>query len=43
MVEEVIVDAAIGMAKFRGEDEGGMPPLGCPGCNGEALVYVDEQ
>jgi hypothetical protein len=42
LVDEVIVDAAVGMAKFRGEYEGTLPSLGCPGCNGETLEYVDE-
>jgi hypothetical protein len=42
LVDEIIVDAAVGMAKFRGEYEGRLPSLGCPGCNGETLEYVDE-
>jgi hypothetical protein len=31
---------AIGAAEFRGEYRGGMPTIGCPGCNG-ALVPFD--
>ena len=40
LVNEAIIDVAIGMAKFRGEYQGGMPTIGCPGCNGETLTYV---
>jgi len=39
---DVIVDAAVGMAKFRGEYHGRLPSLGCPGCNGDTLEYVDD-
>jgi hypothetical protein len=42
LVDDVIVDAAVGMAKFRGEYEGKLPSLGCPGCNGDTLEYVDD-
>ena len=42
LVDEVIVDAAVGMAKFRGEYDGRLPSLGCPGCNGDTLEYVDD-
>lgn len=42
LVDDVIVDAAIGMAKFRGEYDGKLPSLGCPGCNGDTLEYVDD-
>ena len=35
LVNEAIIDVAIGVAKFRGEYTGGMPVMGCPGCNGE--------
>jgi hypothetical protein len=41
LVNEAIIDAAIGMAKFRGEYVGGMPTIGCSGCNGETMEYVD--
>ncbi len=39
LVNEAIVDVAIGAAKFRGEYTGGMPIIGCPGCNGETVVF----
>jgi len=42
LVDDVIVDAAVGMAKFRGEYDGGLLSLGCPGCNGDTLEYVDD-
>ena len=42
LVDDVIVDAAVGMAKFRGDYEGRLPSLGCPGCNGDTLEYVDD-
>ena len=40
---EAIIDVAMGMAKFRGEYAGGMPTIGCPGCNGETLAYVEPE
>jgi len=40
LVNEAIIDAAVGMAQFRGEYTGGMPTLGCSGCHGETLEYV---
>jgi hypothetical protein len=43
LVNEAIIDVAIGMAKFRGEDARGMPTIGCPGCNGEAMEYVEQE
>jgi hypothetical protein len=43
LVNEAIIDAAIGMAKFRGEYAGGMPTIGCSGCNGETMEYVDQE
>jgi hypothetical protein len=42
LVNEAIIDVAVGAAKFRGEYQGGMPMLGCPGCNGETMAYVDQ-
>ena len=42
LVDDVIVDAAVGMAKFRGEYDGRLPSLECPGCNGDTLEYVDD-
>ena len=43
LVNEAIIDVAIGAAKFRGEYTGGMPTLGCPGCNGETMEYVESE
>jgi hypothetical protein len=43
LVNEAIIDVAVGAAKFRGEYQGGMPKLGCPGCNGETMEYVDQE
>jgi hypothetical protein len=43
LVNEAIIDVAVGAAKFREEYQGGMPTLGCPGCNGETMVYVDQE
>jgi hypothetical protein len=43
LVNEAIIDVAIGAAKFRGEHTGGMPTLGCPGCNGETMEYVESE
>jgi ribosomal protein S27E len=43
LVNEAIIDAGIGMAKFRNEyQEGFMPTIGCPGCNGQTMVYIDQ-
>jgi predicted nucleic acid-binding Zn ribbon protein len=41
LVNEAMMDVAIGAAKCRGEYTGGMPTLGCPGCNGETMEYVE--
>ena len=41
LVNEAIIDVAIGAATFRGEYTGGLPALGCPGCHGETMVYVE--
>jgi hypothetical protein len=43
LVNEAIIDVAVGAAKFRGEYQGGMPRFGCPGCNGETMEYVDQE
>ncbi len=43
LVNEAIIDVAIGAAKFRGEYTGGMSRIGCPGCNGETMVYVEPE
>jgi rubrerythrin len=40
LVNEAIVDVTIGAVTFRGEYTGGMPIIGCPGCNGETMAYV---
>ena len=31
------------MLKFRGAYRGGMPTLGCPGCDGETMASVEEE
>ena len=43
LVNEAIIDVAIGAATFRGEYTGGMPTIECPGCNGETMEYVDQE
>ncbi len=43
LVNEAIIDVAVGAAKFRGEYRGGMPTIGCPGCNGETMEYVEQE
>ena len=43
LVNEAIIDVAIGAAKFRGEYTGGMPTIGCPGCNGETMVHIAQE
>ena len=43
LVNEAIIDVAIGAAKFRGEYQGRMPTIGWPGCNGETMEYVDQE
>jgi hypothetical protein len=43
MVNEAIIDAGIGMAKFNNEYyKGYMPKVGCPGCNNYTMEYVEE-
>ena len=42
-VNEAIIDVEIGMAKFEGRyHDGYMPILGCPGCNQDAMEFVEE-
>jgi len=42
LVNAAIIDGGIGMAKFQQEyDPGFMPKVGCPGCNGDTMEYVD--
>ena len=43
LVNEAIIDVAVGAAKFRGEYQGGIPKLECPGGNGETMEYVDQE
>ena len=43
LVNEAIIDVAVGAAKFRGEYAGGMPTIECPRCNGETLAYVAQE
>ncbi len=43
LVNEAIIDVAVSAAKFRGEYTGGMPTIGCPGCNGETMAYVEQE
>ena len=42
LINEAIIDVAVGAAKFRGEYQGGMPTIGCLGCNRETMEYVDQ-
>jgi hypothetical protein len=42
LVNEAIVDAGIGMAKFHNEyHEGYMPKVGCPGCNNYTMECIE--
>jgi hypothetical protein len=43
LVNEAIIDVAIGAAKFRGEYTGGMPTLECPGCNSETMECIEQE
>ena len=44
LVNEAIIDVGIGMAKFQREYYAGfMPKVGCPGCNGYTMEYVDQE
>ena len=40
---EAIMEVAVGAATFRGEYTGGMLMIGCPGCNGATMVYVEQE
>jgi hypothetical protein len=42
LVNEEIIDVTIGTLKFYGEYQGGMPTLGCPGCEGDTMEYVEQ-
>jgi hypothetical protein len=38
-----IIDVGIGMAKFQNAYYPGcMPKVGCPGCNGDTMEYVEQ-
>ena len=43
LVNEAILDVAIGAAQFRSAYRRGMPTIGCPGCNGETMEYVAQE
>ncbi len=44
LVNEAIIDVGIGMAKFQNEYHAGfMPTVGCPGCDGDTMVYVETE
>jgi hypothetical protein len=43
LVNEAIIAVAVGAAKFRGDYTGGMPTIGCPGCNGETMAYIAQE
>ena len=41
-VNEAIIDVGIGMAKFQNAYYPGfIPKVGCPGCNGDTMEYVE--
>jgi len=42
LINEEIIVVTIGTLKFYGEYKGGMPTLGCPGCDGETMEYIEE-
>ena len=43
-VHEALSEAGIGMAQFHKEyPQGFMPTLGCPGCDGSTMEYVDQE
>ena len=42
-MHEAIIDVGIGMAKFQNAYYPGfMPKVGCPGCNGDTMEYVEQ-
>jgi hypothetical protein len=42
-VNEAIIDVGIGMAKFQNVYYPGfMPKVGCPGCHGDTMEYVEQ-
>jgi len=42
LINEEIIEVTIGTLTFYGEYQGGMPTLGCPGCEGDTMEYVEE-
>ena len=43
-VNEAIIDVGMGMAKFQREYSAGfMPKVGCPGCHGYTMEYVEQE
>ncbi len=43
LVNEAIIDVGIGMATFQNEYYPGcMPKVGCPGCHGDTMEYVEQ-
>ena len=43
LVNEAIIDVGIGMAQFQNAYyRGFMPKVGCPGCNGDTMEYVEQ-
>jgi ribosomal protein S27E len=42
LVNEAIIAVGISMAKFQNEYHAGfMPTVGCPGCDGDTMVYME--
>ena len=41
LVNEAFINVAIGGPHSAG-NTGGMPIIGCPGCNGETMEYVEQ-
>jgi hypothetical protein len=42
LINEEIIDVTIGTLRFYGEYQGGMPKIGCPGCQGETMEYLEQ-
>jgi DNA-directed RNA polymerase subunit RPC12/RpoP len=42
-VNEAILDVAVGVAQFHGAYTGSMPIIGCPGCNGKIMEYIEQE
>ena len=44
LVHEAIIDVGIGMATFQhAYHQGFMPTIGCPGCHGSTMEYVEPE